>query len=229
MDHDHLGRFAEYFAEDGVLPTTVRPFKGEAFPALADFDLMFVMGGAQDTWQEEEFPYLREEKQVIAEWVGKRAKPFFGICLGHQLLADAMGGAVGRVAESEVGVFDVNVNDASSLLAGVNPVSKVMQWHHAEVQKLPDGGKNLASSARSAIQALQIGEHAFSTQFHCEFTPQSVMGWGGVPSYVQALEKVHGAGAYGRLIEDCWPHMPGMATNTRKMWENFKRVTKLSA
>ena len=67
MDHDHLGRFAEYFAEDGIIPTTVRPFRGETIPSLAKFDLMFVLGGAQNTWQDVEFNYLQEEKQAIRE------------------------------------------------------------------------------------------------------------------------------------------------------------------
>jgi GMP synthase-like glutamine amidotransferase len=227
MDHDHIGRFAEYFTEDGILPTTVRPFKGEAIPSLADFDVMLVMGGAQDTWQEAEYPYLVGEKQAIREWVGERAKPYFGICLGHQLLATAMGGEVGLAAVPEVGVFDVDVTDGKSLLAGLPLHMKVMLWHHAEVQVVPAGAKALARSASTAIQALQISSHAFSTQFHCEFTPQAVLGWAGVPSYVDALEKALGAGAHQRVVEACWPHMPQMARHTRMLWQNFKRQTGL--
>jgi GMP synthase-like glutamine amidotransferase len=226
MEHDHVGRFAEYFAEDGIIPTTVRPFKGEALPSLSDFDLMFVLGGAQNTWQDVEFPYLKEEKQAIREWVSARAKPYFGICLGHQLLADAMGGRVGLAEKAEVGVFDVHTKDGKSLLAGLPLNMKVMQWHHAEVQVVPEGAKVLAQSDAAAVQALQIGKHAFSTQFHCEFTPQAVLGWAAVPHYIAVLEKDLGEGAHGRLIEHCWPHMPNMARHTRMMWENFKRMMK---
>jgi GMP synthase-like glutamine amidotransferase len=227
MEHDHLGRFAEFFAEDGIIPTTVRPFKGEVLPPLAGFDLMFVLGGAQDTWQVKEFPYLTAEKQVIHEWVGKLAKPYFGICLGHQLLADALGGGVGRATSAEVGVCEVAVTDATSLMQGLPAAFKVMQWHHAEVQKLPLQAKALAFSPTTAVQAMSVGAHAFSTQFHCEFTPQAVLGWAAVPSYVAALEREHGAGAHSKLLEACWPQMPTMAKQTRVMWENFKRATGL--
>ncbi len=227
MDHDHVGRFGEFFAEDGILPVTVRPFKGEAIPALDNFDLMFVLGGAQNTWQEAEFPYLVAEKQAIREWVTVRAKPYFGICLGHQLLADALGGSVGLATAAEVGVCDVETKDGKSLLAGLPTRMKVMQWHHAEVQRVPDGGKVLAHSATTAVQAMQVGNHAFSTQFHCEFTPQAVLGWAAVPSYVAALEKELGEGAHARLIEQCWPQMPGMARHTRMLWQNFKRISGL--
>ena len=225
MDFDHVGRFAEYFAEDGILPTTVRPFKGEAIPALAGYDLMFVMGGAQDTWQEAEYPYLKDEKQAIREWVAERAKPYFGICLGHQLLADALGGSVGMAAKAEVGVFDIEVRDSKTLLAGLPNTMTVMQWHHAEVQRAPEVAKVLARSNNAAVQALQVGRHAFSTQFHCEFTPQAVLSWAAVPSYVAALEKENGEGAHGRLLKACWPHMPQMGRQTRIMWENFKRMS----
>jgi GMP synthase-like glutamine amidotransferase len=226
MEHDHVGRFAEFFAEDGIIPTTVRPFKGEVIPTLADFDVMFVLGGAQNTWQDEEHPYLEVEKQAIREWVGERAKPYFGICLGHQLLAEAMGGKVGVAEQAEVGVFDVDVKDGKSLLAGLPQRMKVMQWHHAEVQTLPASAKALAYSKTTAVQALQIGKHAFSTQFHCEFTPQAILGWAALPNYIAALEKDLGEGAHGRLVESCWPHMPTMARQTRMIWENFKRQVR---
>lgn len=227
MDHDHVGRFAEYFAEDGILPTTVRPYKGEAIPSLADFDLMFVLGGAQNTWEEDKFVYLAAEKEAIREWVAVRAKPYFGICLGHQLLADALGGAVALAIKPEVGVFDVVVKDGKSLLAGLPITMAVMQWHQAEVKVVPEGARVLAHSPLTGVQALQVGAHAFSTQFHCEFTPQAVLGWAAVPSYIAALEAELGEGAHDRLIESAWPHMPTMARHTRMMWENFKRLTKL--
>jgi GMP synthase-like glutamine amidotransferase len=227
MEHDHVGRFAEYFAEDGIIPTTVRPFMGEDIPSLAGFDLMFVLGGAQNTWQEAEFPYLQMEKQAIREWVGTRAKPYFGICLGHQLLADALGGSVGIAAQAEVGVLDVRVTEPTTLFAGLSQTLTVMQWHHAEVQRVPEGAQILASSVATLVQAQSIGHHAFSTQFHCEFTPQAVLGWAALPNYVNALERDLGTGAHGRLVESCWPHMAEMGRNTRVLWENFKRTSGL--
>lgn len=225
MEHDHLGRFAEYFAEDGILPTTVRPFMGEALPSLAGFDLMFVLGGAQNTWESDEHPYLAAEKQMIREWVAEKAKPYFGICLGHQLLADAMGGAVALAVQPEVGVCDITVT--GPLFAGLGRSLKVMQWHHAEVQRLPEGAEVLAGSATTPVQAMSIGNHAFSTQFHCEFTPQAVLGWAALPKYVNALERELGEGAHPRLVETCWPLMPEMGRNTRVIWENFKRMNSL--
>lgn len=230
MDHDHPGRFLDFFAEDGVLPTFVRLFEGEAVPNLAPYDLMFVLGGAADTWEEDEHPWLVAEKAAIREWVWDRAKPYFGVCLGHQLLATALGGEVGPAERDEVGVFDVALTmdgEAHPFLAGVSNTTKVMQWHHAEVKRTPQSAVVLAQSNSTAIQSMAIDDHALSTQFHCEFTPQSMAGWSSLPAYIAALEKHHGAGAYQRLLAEAYPLMPEMARITRQMWDNFKRQSKL--
>lgn len=230
MNHDHPGRFLDWFAEDGIVPVPVRVFEGQEIPSLQDFDFMFVLGGAQDTWQEDEYPYIRAEKQAIREWVWDRGKPYFGVCLGHQLLATGLGGEVALADEGEVGVFDVELTDegnVSPFLAGVPASQKVMQWHHAEVKRVPQSGRVLARSSRTGVQALAIDNHALSTQFHCEFSPQTVAGWSSLPKYVETLEKLKGPGAYERLLHESYPLMPAMNAVTRRMWDNFKTASGL--
>lgn len=230
MNYDHPGRFLDYFAEDDIIPHPVRLFEGEDIPNLAGFDLMFVLGGAMDTWEEAENPWLVAEKAAIREWVMVRAKPYFGVCLGHQLLATALGGEVAPATAGEVGVFDVALTDegrSHPLMRGVPATSKVMQWHHAEVKRSPEGAQVLAQSTATAVQALAVGTHAMSTQFHCEFSPQSVATWRSIPEYIAALEKHTGAGGYDRLIAASFPLMPSMAQMTRTMWNNLKRGSGL--
>jgi GMP synthase-like glutamine amidotransferase len=230
MDHDHPGRFLDFFAGDGIIPEPVRLFAGQAIPDLTPYDFLFVLGGAQDTWQEDQYPWLIAEKQAIREWVAERARPYFGVCLGHQLLATALGGEVAPAAESEVGVFDVTLtSEAAShrLMQGLKPSHKVMQWHMAEVKRVPDGAQVLASSERVAVQALAVGDHAVSTQFHCEFTAQTVAGWSSLPNYVAALERHLGEGAYPRLVRQSYPLMPQMARMTRAIYDNLVTATGL--
>jgi GMP synthase-like glutamine amidotransferase len=230
MDHDHPGRFLDFFAEDGIIPEPVRLFEGEAIPSLAPYDFLFVLGGAQDTWQEDIHPWLAAEKQAIREWVADRARPYFGVCLGHQLLASALGGEVAPAKHGEVGVFDVTLTgtaDGHRLMQGLAPRHKVMQWHMAEVTRVPEGAVVLASSERVAVQALSLGEHAVSTQFHCEFTPQTVAGWSSLPNYVASLEKHLGEGAYPRLLKESYPLMPDMARMTRQIYDNLVTATGL--
>ena len=224
MDHDHPGRFLDYFAGDNIIPRPVRLWEGEAIPSLAGYDLMFVLGGAQDTWQDDEHPWMAAEKQAIREWVWDRAKPYIGVCLGHQLLCNALGGEVALAGEKEVGVFDVTLTEEGRdhpLFKGLAPSHKVMQWHMAEVKRAPQEAKVLASSETTAIQSVAIGNHAIGTQFHCEFSPQTIAAWNSLPNYVAALEKHNGAGAYPRLMAEAYPLMPQMAAMTRRIYDNL--------
>ena len=93
---EHPGIFRTFFEEDGHECVTVELDEGETMPDLKDFDTLWVMGGPMDVWQVAEYPWLIDEKSAIRKAVIDFKLPFMGICLGHQLLADALGGEVGQ-------------------------------------------------------------------------------------------------------------------------------------
>jgi GMP synthase-like glutamine amidotransferase len=170
---------------------TVELDHGEPIPPLESYDLLLVMGGPMDVWQEDAHPWLSEEKAAIREWVTERQRPFLGVCLGHQLLADALGGEVGSMAVAEVGVCQVNMTaDAvtDSLFAGLPRQLDAVQWHSAEVRQTPPGSTLLATNAASGIQAFRVFDHAWGIQFHVEASPDTVAKWARVASYRAALE-----------------------------------------
>lgn len=224
MEHDHPGRFLDFFAEDGIVPEFVHLWEGSEIPSLAPYDLMFVLGGSQDTWQETQYPWIAMEKRAIREWVWDLAKPYIGICLGHQLLCDAMGGEVAPAREGEVGVFDIELTEDGRqhrFFAGLGPSHKVMQWHMAEVTRPPQGAMVLASSERSTVQTVAIDSHAVGTQFHCECSPQTLVTWLSLPDYVSSLEEHGGPDFDRRLLAEAWPLMPQMTAMTRRFYDNF--------
>ena len=221
MDHDNAGRFLDFFAEDGLHPTTVRLWEGAAIPPLQDFDLLLVLGGAQDVWETEKYRWLDAERQAIREWVVQRAKPYIGLCLGHQLLADALGGTVARADQCEVGVFDIMAMSDHPLFHGLAGSHKVMEWHYAEVKTLPPGAVVLASSAACRVQAMAIGDNALGLQFHAEFTPQSMASWESLPGYLSSLEITLGQGSYERLLREAMPLMPAMGAMTHRIYNNL--------
>jgi len=228
MDHDTPGRFSDFLAEDGYVPKSVRLWEGQAIPPLKDYDFLFVLGGAQDVWEEDLYPWLVAEKAAIREWVMTRAKPYIGICLGHQLLASALDGTVGKAERGEVGVHEIKIADmAHPFFAGLHGVHRVMQWHLAEVKAPPKSAHVLASSGSTAVQAIAVDGHAIGLQFHAEFTPQTVASWESLPSYIAALEKNLGPGAYARVVADSYPVLPRMGVMARRIYDNLMSSTGL--
>jgi len=109
---EHPGVFRQFWHENGDTLHTVELDAGQSIPDLNNFDLLVVMGGPMDVWQEDHYPWLRSEKAAIRNWVMELDRPFIGICLGHQLLAAALGGGVQLMDRPEIGVSAVDLTEA---------------------------------------------------------------------------------------------------------------------
>ncbi len=103
---DHPGVMRRYMAEDGIEWDPIDTYTGCIIPPLDSYDALLVMGGPQQTDQESAYPWLKVEKNYIRRAILVEEKPVLGICLGSQLIADVMGGRVGRMAMPEIGILD---------------------------------------------------------------------------------------------------------------------------
>ena len=225
---EHPGIFRDFMAEDGIEWQAVELDEGEPIPDLDAFDVLVSMGGPMDVWQKDEHSWIEPELAAIREWVGEARRPFLGFCLGHQLLAQALGGEVGPAAEPEIGIFDVELTEAgrvSPLFEGVPATHACLQWHGAEVLQPPAGAEVLAASPACAVQALGVGGHAFSIQYHVEITPRTVREWGAVPAYGRALERALGTDALARFEADAAAGMADFNRNARRIYDNFMRIS----
>ena len=219
---EHPGNFRDVMKARGCTMHAVELDEGEAIPPLDDFDALLVMGGPMDVWQTAKHPWLLDEMAVIAQWV-KAGRPYLGMCLGHQLLAQALGGEVGRMQAPEVGMSRVDIAP-DPIFTGLPSSWPCLQWHGAEVQRLPAGGELLASSPACAIQAQRWGRFAYGLQFHLELTQTTTAEWGALPEYKMALERVRGPGALDALAAEVDAAFPRLYAAAQTVFGNFLNI-----
>jgi GMP synthase-like glutamine amidotransferase len=184
-----------------------------------------------DVWDVDEHPWLLEEKAAIRRWVADLGRPFLGICLGHQLLADALGGRCGHQQPPEIGVLEVALTPEGRkdpIFVGMPTVQRALQWHSVKVVEPPPEAVVLASSDLCPIQAMRVGRHAWSMQYHVEVEADTVPTWGTVPAYRAALESTLGPTALTGLAEDAERCMDDFVANSRRLYDNFVNAVQQS-
>jgi GMP synthase-like glutamine amidotransferase len=156
---------------------TIRPDLGESLPAPQSATAVIVLGGYMGVHDEGEFPFLVELKTFILDCVASDL-PFFGICLGGQLLATVLGGEVTARQRGEKGLCPLSLTRAGQsdpLFAGVPASFAAFQWHNDSFA-LPPESILLATSADCPGQAFRYGR-AWGVQFHPEVDLEIVRSW----------------------------------------------------
>ncbi len=134
--------------------------------------------------------------------------PIWGVCLGAQLLAGALGARVYPGPEAEVGVLVVHLTPEAAVRSGVRRVADAAlppSSGTATPSTSPTGRRCWPAHPPIPNQAFRY-ERAYGLQFHLEVSRELAAQWGEVPAYAQSLEAIRGPGALDRLVDEVADH-----------------------
>jgi GMP synthase-like glutamine amidotransferase len=143
-------------------------------PDAEEFDWLIVLGGPMNVDSEKDHNWLKEEKRFIKDWL-ESGKPILGICLGGQLLAQALGGKVSKNPQREIGFHAVERNGTTHRFFKNWPQSARVYQYHEDTFSLPPGAKTVLTSPACAIQAFTVEDHVLGLQFHPESTKEWIL------------------------------------------------------
>lgn len=186
-----------------------------------DENPLIVLGGSCGVYQSDDYPFLAEELKILEKRLAADL-PTLGICLGAQLMAQALGGKVEVGTKGpEIGWYDISVNEQgmnSPIRHFDKSVTKMLQWH-GDTFNLTGDMVRLASSDKYDNQAFSYGKNAIGVQFHPEMRPCMLKGW-----YVGAAGSVANGDIHlPTLRDDADKYMDRMSQQTRLFFDEWLR------
>ncbi|MEP7092133.1 MAG: type 1 glutamine amidotransferase [Nocardioidaceae bacterium] len=178
------GWLGEWLAEAGATLDVRRPYAGDALPGdLRGHHGLVVLGGEMGAHDDHEHPWLAGVKRLVVGAVHD-GTPVLGICLGHQLVAVALGGVVApNPLGQQIGVLDVGWTPAAGddrllgSLARRPAPAPAVQWNNDLVTRLPDGAVDLAHTGRGELQAARFAPAVWGVQWHPEAGEEIIGPW----------------------------------------------------
>jgi GMP synthase (glutamine-hydrolysing) len=162
-----IGSMEHWFADKEYSLSTIRLDHDEQLPEESSFDWLIVMGGPMSVYDESGYPWLVAEKQFIREAIDQN-KTVLGICLGGQLIANALGATVKANSQQEIGWYEVHKVAAEA--EWLPETFKPLSWH-GDMFEVPEKATSLAYSKVTPSQGFAFNERVIALQFHLEAQP----------------------------------------------------------
>lgn len=164
----------DLFRETGVEYSISRVYNNDPLPNVEDADLLVILGGPMGVGDEEEYSWLKEEKRCIRSFIDA-GKKLLGICLGAQLIAEALGASVYKNENKEIGWFPVYKVQGSGecCISDLIPLEfQTFHWH-GDTFDIPENSVHILSSKGCRNQAFVSDDRIFAFQFHLETNQDS--------------------------------------------------------
>ncbi|HLD50386.1 MAG TPA: gamma-glutamyl-gamma-aminobutyrate hydrolase family protein [bacterium] len=187
-------------------------------PKMGEAAGLLVMGGPMGVYEEEQFPFIRQEIRLIQEAV-KHEKPVLGICLGSQLLAASLGARVYKGKKKEIGWLPVRLigeGQKDFLWNGHSESFVPLHWH-GDIFELPQDAVPLASSELTHYQAFRFGKNAYGFLFHLEVTEPMLREWVRKFSGELRTEKIDGR----QILKKSAEYLPWIHNTARTVFSRW--------
>jgi len=219
ISFETLGTLEGLIRSDGYLVEKIEAQKEPIPNNIEQYAAIIILGGPMGVYDNVE--YLRREEELIREAL-RREVPVLGICLGSQLIAQAIGGKVYKGPKKEIGWSEVMINQAglSDLFKGINTEKiDVFQWH-GDTYDLPAKATIMASS-KLYPQAFRF-DNAIGVQFHLEISDEMISRW--VKEYAKELE--YERIEPGDLLAQNDHDLNELHERCKVVYSNFSRIIK---
>lgn len=175
--HENPGIILNWISENKFISKTVKTFAGEKLPETHDYDFLIIMGGPQSPRETDIYPYLADEI-IFTKKAIESGKHILGICLGAQIISEALGNKTLKSECREYGFYDVEfTHEALSVNAFKDFPKSIncLHWHN-DMPGLNDQLKLIGGSSGCSTQGFIFKENIIGLQFHMEIRRNDVEG-----------------------------------------------------
>lgn len=189
------GMLGRWWADDGARLDVRRPYAGDGLPTdLSGHDALVVLGGHMGADDDADHGWLTPTKALVRA-AADGGVPALGVCLGHQVMASALGGRVVPNPQGpQQGLLRVGWEEgaaADGLLGGLATPRRGVHWNDDVVVSLPPGAARLATAPGGEVQSARFAPSVWGVQWHPEADVDVVAGW---PGTTRALDEIRTAG-----------------------------------
>jgi GMP synthase (glutamine-hydrolysing) len=184
-------------------------------PSHFDYDAAVVTGSSSSVYWDEE--WIEELVEYVAE-AADRDLPILGVCFGHQVLAEALGGTVREMGAFELGYSEVEHTGGDLLFDGIGEQFTVFTSHGDVVTDLPPGAEPIASN-EYGNHGFRKG-HCFGVQFHPEYDTATA------EKIAKSKEEVVGEERVQSVVEGITPEQYDAACEVKQLFDNFVRYAE---